>query len=114
MRSTSTAWVMSAAIGLAVVLAISFATGRAEAWDHQSYWSIGYPVFAASALVLGWVFPERPWRWVMTMVGVQAFPLLTSGSDHSLAPLGALLLLLLSVPLWILAQVASVLRRRRR
>jgi hypothetical protein len=113
MKATTTPWMISGAIGLAVVLGISFATGRAEAWDHGSYWSIGYPLLAVSALFLGWTFPEQPWRWAVTMMAVQAFPLLFSGTDHSLAPLGALLLLLLSLPLCVAAQVSAVFRRRR-
>ena len=113
MRPTHAPWVISAAIGLTVALAISFATGRTEAWDHESYWSMGYPALVFSALVLGWLFPERPWRWAVTMMVVQAVPLLLSGSDHSLAPLGAILLLLLSLPLCLAAKVSSLCRGRR-
>lgn len=113
MKTTSVPWVIAAAVGLSVALGISALTGRAEAWDHDSYFSVGYPIFAVSSLALGWVFPERPWRWPMTMMAVQAFPLTLSGSDLSLAPLGAMFLVMLSLPLCVMAQVSSVLRKSR-
>lgn len=114
MKPTSTPWVLSGAIGLTVALAISFATGRAEAWDHESYWAVGYPIFVVAALLLGWTFPERPWRWAVTMMVVQAVPLLFSGSDHSLAPLGAVLLALMALPLCVAAKLTAALRTRSR
>ena len=113
MKATSAPWAIAAAVGLSVALGISALTGRAEAWDHESYVSVGYPIFAVSSLALGWAFPERPWRWPMTMMAVQAFPLTLSGSDLSLAPLGAIFLLLLSLPLCVVAQVSAVFRRWR-
>ena len=106
-RTTSTPWVIAGAVGLGVALGISLATGRAEAWDHESYWLVGYPIFVVAAGALGWVFPLRPWRWAVTIMAVQCFPLLFSGSDHSLAPLGAILLLMLSLPLCVVAPVKS-------
>ena len=45
-------WGIAGAIGIVVVSAISFATGRTEAWDHESYWTVGYPIFVVSALAL--------------------------------------------------------------
>ena len=40
--------------------------GRAEPWDSGFYWTISYPLALIGAMVLGYAFPGRPWRWAVT------------------------------------------------
>lgn len=76
--------------------------GRYEAWDDPNYWLIGYPLMLIAAFVLGMGFPERPWRWAVTIVGAQAawslFLALAAGGVSNLLPLGLVTFALLGVP----------------
>lgn len=40
----------------------SLASGKREPWDDTSYWTVTYPIAIALAGILGFAFPERPWR----------------------------------------------------
>jgi hypothetical protein len=76
--------------------------GVREAWDHQSYWLIGYPLMLAAAFMLGLGFPERPWRWGAAIIATQAVWMLllsfAAGGSGSMAPLGLVLFALLALP----------------
>lgn len=73
-----------------------------EAWDHPTYWLIGYPLMLVAAFILGLGFPERPWRWAVAIMAAQAvwslFLAYSAGGVGNLAPLGALTFVALAVP----------------
>jgi len=74
---------------------------RSEAWDDPSYWWIGYPILLFTAFILAMGFPERPWRWVVIMIGAQAawsLFLALSANAANLFPLGLVVFALLSLP----------------
>jgi|KBSSwiStaDraftv2_1062776.scaffolds.fasta_scaffold2742245_2 peptidoglycan/LPS O-acetylase OafA/YrhL len=73
-----------------------------EAWDDPTYWRIGFPILLFTAFILAMGFPERPWRWVIIIIGAQAIwsfliALATSGVPN-LFPLGLLVFALLALP----------------
>jgi len=75
---------------------------RREAWDDPHYWQIGYPLLLFTAFILAMGFPERPWRWVVIMIGAQAAwsLLLATVADGvpNLFPLGLVTFALLGLP----------------
>jgi peptidoglycan/LPS O-acetylase OafA/YrhL len=78
-----------------------------EAWDDPAYWQFGYPLMLATSLVLGMVWRERPWRWVMLMIATQAawsliLATVASGVPN-LWPLTLLMFVALGAPCLLLA-----------
>jgi peptidoglycan/LPS O-acetylase OafA/YrhL len=75
---------------------------RREAWDDPLYWQLGYPLLLLAAFVLGLVWRERPWRWVVGLIAGQvAWSLalaLTNGGVPNLLPPGLIMFALLGVP----------------
>lgn len=72
--------------------------GRVEPWDAPSYWSVAYPLAIALSGALGWAFPERAWRWALTLFLMQGVVMAARGAGLSMAPLGAVLLTILALP----------------
>jgi len=73
-----------------------------EAWADPTYWRIGFPILLFTAFLLAMGFPERPWRWVVIIIGAQAIwsfliALATSGVP-SLFPLGLSIFAVLALP----------------
>jgi hypothetical protein len=63
--------------------------------------------------VLGYAFPQRPWRWAVVMMFMQAAVMVIAGSGFGLLPLGLILLAVLSLPAVALARLAAKIRLRR-
>jgi peptidoglycan/LPS O-acetylase OafA/YrhL len=107
------AYAIAAVGGALLWIATMAATGRSEAWDSPHYWQITYPLCIVLAAILGYVQPERPWRWALTVMWIQALAMmLTSGSSWSLLPLGLIMFAVLAVPLIIAGGIAARVRRR--
>lgn len=89
----------------------SLASGKREPWDDTAYWTVTYPIAIALAGILGFVFPERPWRWALTLFLAQfAAMTIRNGELGSLWPMGLLLPAVLSLPGMALGQFAAWLR----
>ena len=75
---------------------------RREAWDDPIYWQLGYPLLVIAAFVLGLIWREAPWRWVVWMMGGQAAwsLLLATIKDGvpNLFPLGLAMFAVLGLP----------------
>jgi hypothetical protein len=104
---------VSALIGLVVCLFISVVTGRNEAWDSPLYFSLGIPVMCLAIIVISFLIPEKPWRWVAAMAFGQSVALALGGGSLTLWPLAIVAMLLLSLPQMLAAFVASRLALRR-
>lgn len=89
-------WAMAAALG-----------GRSEPWDAPSYWTVAYPLAIIAAGGLGYVFPERPWRWAVALVYTQTLIMIVNGSGLGLLPLGLIMLGILSLPAVAAASIAA-------
>ncbi|CAI4033097.1 hypothetical protein DNFV4_03530 [Nitrospira tepida] len=106
-------FISSAAAGLLVCLVISLVTGRKEAWDSEIYFSVGIPVMCGLIFALGYRFPERAWRWTLSMAVGQAIAMLSAGNSLSLWPLSIVAMTVLSVPQFVVGSVASRLATRK-
>ena len=106
-------FVASAVAGLLVCLAISLVTGRKEAWDSEVYFSMGIPIMCTLIFAIGYRFPDRAWRWTLSMAAGQAVAMLSAGNSLSLWPLSLIAMTVLSVPQFIVGSVASRLATRK-
>ena len=109
-KATRLAYTIAAAAGMALWLATSALGGRSEPWDAPIYWSIAYPVALVLAAGLGYFFPQRPWRWALTLMFMQAAIMVLGGAGLGLLPLGLVVLGVLSLPAVLFAWLAARLR----
>ena len=106
-------WVLSLAGGTVLWSLATVSLGHREPWDSPAYWTVWLPCAVLLTALLGFAFPQRPWRWpIAVMLAQLPVMALVSGEIGSLAPLGAILLLFLSIPGIIAAFAAAWLRRR--
>lgn len=110
--SPRTAYVAAAVSGVALWTAATVISGRTEAWDSTLYWVAAYPAGIVVSFVLGYLAPERPWRWAVTLMWCQAATLAVLASSYGLLPLGLILFGVLALPPAGAAALAGVLRRR--
>ena len=109
-KPTRLAYTIAAAAGMALLLTTSALGGRSEPWDAPIYWSIAYPVALVLAAGLGYFFPQRPWRWALTLMFMQAANMVLGGAGLGLLPLGLVVLGVLSLPAVLFAWLAARLR----
>lgn len=93
--------------GLIVYLGITLATGKNEAWDDGAYYSIGIPVMCVVAFIIGYLFPQRPWRWALSMAVGQASGALLHGSSLNLLPLAVIFMTVISLPQFLAANLGA-------
>lgn len=102
-------WLYPIAIlcGAASWVLVALASGRKEAWDSGLYFSAGIPALCLLSLVLGFLQPQRPWRWgALPFAGQFAAMLLMQGPG-SLLPLGIVVFAVLSIPAVITARIGA-------
>jgi hypothetical protein len=106
------AYATAAIVGAVGWLGISYLTHRREAWDSALYFSGFLPSVALVVAGLGFLAPERSWRWAFTPFGAQAAVAFVQNPGANMLPLGLLVFAfygaLCIVPAWI----GAVLRRR--
>ncbi len=105
-------YVAALVLGLALWFAFAAIAGRREPWDGPGYWSIAWPLGIALSGLLGWLFPQRPWRWALVLFWSQMLQMALAGSGLGLWPLGLALLTALAVPGMLAAKLAARLRLR--
>ncbi|MDF0645832.1 MAG: hypothetical protein P0111_17530 [Nitrospira sp.] len=94
------------------MLVVSF-SGRLEAWDSELYFSVGIPAVCLVACILGYVEPERPWRWgIVPLIGQASWMLLSQGAGN-LLPLGLVMFAILSIPSILAARLGATLANRK-
>lgn len=96
-------WTLTAALG-----------GRIEPWDAPGYWTVGYPLGILLAAVLGYVFPDRAWRWALVLMFMQGVVMLLGGAGLGLLPLGLIVLGVLSLPAVAAASLVARFSRKAR
>jgi len=107
-RSTVNAACVSAAVGIALWFISSLLTSKREAWDASSYWVLAYPLAVAACALLGYRYPERPWRWPLVLFAAQFLAMcVRNGELGNLWPLGMLLFAVISLPGIAAAKVAA-------
>ncbi len=100
--------------GFFVCLAITMATGRSEAWDSGYYFLVGIPVMCALIFGVSYIFPQRTWRWTLSMAIGQSIAITIGGGSPTLWPLAIFVMAILSVPQFICGLTASNLAQRKR
>lgn len=114
MRNRTTNGAYAAAIGGGAILWLATAgiSGKTEAWDSSLYWTVAYPLAIVLAGVLGYRFPEHPWRWGMAVMLVQAVALAITASSFGLLPLGLIMFFVLGLPAVAAASIMAKIRLR--
>ena len=110
--SSGIGWLASIVSGLILWSIAAVGAGHREIWDVGAYWSIYLPASYLLCAILGFAFPERTWRWPLAVMLLQMpVMMLVSGEVGNLAPLGAILLLILSLPGVAVAAIGAAIRR---
>ncbi|HWA58257.1 MAG TPA: hypothetical protein VG692_13440 [Gemmatimonadales bacterium] len=105
--SASRALVLSLFLGAGLWLATTTLTGRREAWDAPSYWTVTYPLCLVAAAAVGYLSPERAWRWGLAVMLAQAVTMAVLSREFGLLPLGLLMFGVLAVPPMLVARFAA-------
>jgi hypothetical protein len=114
---TRTAALFAVAVGVAIEVWISLATGRREAWDSTLYWAVGLPVALLAAAAIGYLTRGRGWLAALLIVPGQVLAMAyRSGSIGSLSlwPLTLALSCVLGLPFALIAYGSQRLRRSSR
>ena len=112
-RDSFLAHVLSGMTGLTLWAITAAVSGKREPWDAGTYWTVSYPLAMIGSAVLGFLFPERAWRWAVTLMLMQLVVMVAMGSDFGLLPLGLIVLAVLAAPAALAGVLASKLRRSR-
>jgi len=105
-------YVIAIMIGVLTWGVISLISGRKEAWDSPSYFSVGMPVVCAASAILGFIESQKAWRWGIAPLVGQFFWMLFTQGPGNLLPLGLIAFGVLSVPSIITAKIGAFVRRR--
>ena len=107
-RSPAAPLLIALVAGAALWSGVSMLTGKREAWDASAYWAGAYPAAILISALLGYRYPDRPWRWVLVLFGSQFLAMsLRNGELGGLWPLGILMFGLIALPGVLAAKVAS-------
>lgn len=110
-------------IAVAIVFVLSFASWlaltwlshRHEAWDSLPYFVTVLPLSLVVGAIGGFAFVRATWRWPLTFAAGQFAGLVAlSRGGWSLWPITIVILLVLSLPCWGAALLASMARTRGR
>jgi hypothetical protein len=107
-------WLYAAAFtsGIVVWILISSVSGKREAWDSNLYFTFGIPALGVIAGVLGFVQPDRTWRWGIVPYLGQGVWMLANQGFGNLFPLGMVVLGLFAVPSIVTAKVGAAISNR--
>ena len=105
-------YVIAAMSGILVWVAVASVSGRREAWDSSAYFQFGIPALCLVSLIMGYLSPDRAWRWGAVPLAAQlAWMLVTQGAGN-LLPLGLIVGGILAVPSILTARFGAFFRRR--
>jgi peptidoglycan/LPS O-acetylase OafA/YrhL len=112
-RGATVPLTIAVVFGAALWFIASALVGKREAWDASAYWALAYPAAILVSGLLGYLYPERPWRWAIALFEAQALAMgIRNGELGNLFPLGMVLFAAIAVPGVVAATLAS--RRSRR
>jgi len=110
---TRVAVVIAFLVGVSLWLVAAALTTKREPWDGPAYWVMAYPLAIAACALLGYRFPERPWRWALVLFESQFLAMcVRNGELGNLWPLGMLLFAIVALPGVVVGQVAARFGRR--
>ena len=99
-------------MGAATWIYLSTVSHRREAFDDPIYFTTVVPVIAATAAVVAFVVPEKPWRWAMIPFAAQALVAFAQNPTANLMPLGLIAFAIFGGLCAIPAVVAALIRRK--
>lgn len=105
--SNALPYAISFIAGLAICLLITATSGRKEAWDAPLYFTIGIPVMCLVIFAISYKYPQRAWRWALSMAIGQSVAMVLGGGSASLWPLAIIAMTVVSLPQFIAAKVAG-------
>jgi len=106
-------WLLSFVAGVLLWSVATVSAGGREPWDTGEYWSIYLPIACGLSGLLGFVFPERTWRWAVAIMLAQMPVMWLAHGIGSLWIPGILMLLVLALPGILIAALGALIRRSR-
>jgi len=107
-RSARNAVIIAVVVGAGLWFVTSLVTGEREPWDASAYWAVAYPLTVLTCALLGYSYPERPWRWVLVLFASQFIAMcVRNGELGNLSPLGMALFAVIALPGFLAAKVAA-------
>lgn len=106
-------WLAALLVGAAGWILTMVLGERQEAWDSPLYYRATYPLFAVTAVVLGYLRPGHPWRWALGIALGQAVAAFVRNPTGNLLPVGLVVFIVYSLPLILAAMFGTRLRRWR-
>ena len=85
------------AAGFIVAAGVALASGIPVAWASPLYFILGWPLMCAAVYLIARKYPERPWRWTLSMMLGQVFSSIFFGGG-ALVPVAMAYVTVLSVP----------------
>ena len=111
------AYAVAALVGAGTWGLVAATSGRQEAWDSDVYFTIALPLVGLSAAILGFLVPDRAWRWAFVPFGAQAVVAFVQNPTANLLPIGLIVFALFGVgclvPAYVGARLARAIRRDR-
>jgi hypothetical protein len=100
------------AAGFIVAAGVAQASGIPVAWAAPMYFIVGWPVMCLVIYLIARAYPERAWRWTLSMMLGQVFSSLFFGGGAFL-PVAMVYVTLLSVPQLYAGRLGSMAGLRR-
>ena len=113
MKRDSWFYVIAAAAGILVWVMVSSISGRGEAWDSPVYFQIGISVLCIMSAVMGYLSPDRAWRWGAVPLGAQTLWMFATQGLGNLWPLGLIVSGISAVPPILAASSGTFFGRRK-
>jgi hypothetical protein len=111
------AYAVGALVGAGTWGLVAATSGRQEAWDSDLYFTVALPFVGLSAAVLGFLVPDRAWRWAFVPFAAQAVVAFVQNPTGNLLPIGLIVFALFGVgclvPAYIGARLARAIRGNR-
>lgn len=105
-RSDAAGHWLAGVAGLSIALLIAMTAQAPVPWSSAAYYWLGWPLMWVAIGLVSRHYPERAWRWPLSMAVGQVFAVILMGQGN-LAPVALIYAILLSVPQFIVANLVS-------
>lgn len=102
----------AAAAGFIIATGVALASGIPVAWASPVYFIFGWPLMCLVIYLLARTYPDRPWRWTLSMMLGQVFSSIFFGGGPFL-PVAMVYVTVLSIPQFYIGILASKASMRR-
>jgi hypothetical protein len=105
-------YLISALIGICYWTIMTKITGKIEAWDSAAYFTTGLLIFIFFNFTLGFISPEKAWRWGLVSTLSQLIAMLFINNEIGpLLIVGLITFAILSIPNMLSAHLGSIARK---